>query len=112
MKTKIHHAIPALYLIASLGLPLAAGVTARADDNNHATAGDYIDDAAITAKVKAAFAEDKVVSVFDIKVETDKGNVLLTGTVDSHDQKTRAKQLAENVAGVKSVENNLHVKSD
>jgi hyperosmotically inducible periplasmic protein len=72
--------------------------------------GEYVDDASITTKVKAALVHDPVVKALDVKVETFKGIVQLSGFVDTPDQKSQAEQVARGVAGVQSVKNNISVK--
>lgn len=72
--------------------------------------GEYLDDSIITAKVKSAFVGDKQVSALDIKVETVKGVVLLSGFADSQQEIDRAVQLVRNVKSVKSVMNNIELK--
>ncbi|MGH8603740.1 MAG: BON domain-containing protein [Gammaproteobacteria bacterium] len=67
----------------------------------------YIDDAMITAKVKAALAKDPGASALAIEVETTKGMVQLSGSVDSADEKMKAESIARGVDGVKGVENGL-----
>lgn len=74
------------------------------------TAGQYVDDATITAKVKSAILADPQLKVMDIGVKTNKGAVELNGSVDSTQQKTRAVKLAQGVSGVQSVEDNLTVR--
>ena len=91
-----------------IGILLCAG-TAYATDSTTDTTGQYLDDAAITAKVKAAFAEDKWVKGIDISVRTDHGVVDLTGNVKSKDESDRATDLATKVKGVRAVHNNLTV---
>lgn len=76
------------------------------------SAGDYIDDAVITTKVKAAIAADDKLSAFQINVETLKGVVQLSGFVDTHDQITRAAEVAQKVEGVKSVTTNIQLKEE
>ncbi|OYY95805.1 MAG: hypothetical protein B7Y41_00485 [Hydrogenophilales bacterium 28-61-23] len=73
-------------------------------------AGVAIDDAEITAKVKSAFYSEPGLKTLRIGVDTVKGVVTLTGSVDSQSEFDRAKALAEAVAGVKEVENHLQVK--
>lgn len=73
--------------------------------------GEMIDDAAITAKVKAAFAQDPGVKAIDVKVDTFKGTVQLNGFVDTPDEKARAEQVARNIQGVTNVQNNISVKN-
>jgi hyperosmotically inducible protein len=73
------------------------------------SAGDYIDDSMITAKVKAAIMNDENLSASRIEVTTDKGVVKLSGTVDSEQGLDKAKILANNQPGVKSVQSELTV---
>jgi hyperosmotically inducible periplasmic protein len=84
-------------------------IAASAADSSTDTTGQYMDDAAITAKVKASFAGDKWVKGRDISVRTDHGVVDLTGTVDSKDESDRATELATQVKSVTAVHNNLTV---
>lgn len=74
------------------------------------SAGEYIDDAAITAKVKAAFIKDKEVKATEVKVETYKGTVQLSGYAGSSAAIERAAQLAGKVPGVKMVRNDIRLK--
>jgi osmotically-inducible protein OsmY len=76
------------------------------------SAGDYIDDAVITTKVKAAIAADDNLSAFAINVETFKGVVQLSGFVDTHDEITRAAEVARKVEGVKSVTTKIELKDE
>ena len=75
------------------------------------TAGQYADDATITAKVKSKFAADKEVSAMAIKVETFEGLVTLSGAAKSAEEKQKAEALARSVAGVKSVKNAIIVRA-
>ncbi|MHB1039005.1 MAG: BON domain-containing protein [Desulfobacteria bacterium] len=72
--------------------------------------GEYVDDSAITAKVKAAILNEPSLKVFQINVETFKGEVQLSGFVDSARSVSKAGEVARGVSGVKSVRNNLIVK--
>jgi osmotically-inducible protein OsmY len=72
--------------------------------------GEYIDDSAITTKVKAAIFNDPALKVFQINVETFKGEVQLSGFVDSAQNASKAGEVARGVGGVKSVKNSLIVK--
>ncbi len=72
--------------------------------------GEYVDDSAITAKVKADILGDPSLKVFQISVETYKGVVQLSGFVNSPQAVSRAGEVASRVSGVKSVRNNLIVK--
>ena len=76
-----------------------------------AKAGVAIDDAAITTKVKAAIFAEPGLKTLQISVDTVKGVVTLSGSVDSLPSSDMAKALAGAVAGVKEVENRLVIKS-
>jgi len=73
-------------------------------------AGDTLDDAAITAKIKTAILAEPGLSVLQIHVDTINGVTTLTGSVDSHQNMDKAKEIARAVAGVKKVDNKLVVK--
>lgn len=75
------------------------------------TAGQTVDDATINAKVKSQLLADPEVSGLNVNVTTYRGQVQLSGYVNSDDQKQRAEQLAKSVDGVKSVSNDLIVKA-
>ena len=72
--------------------------------------GQYIDDSAITTKVKAEIFNDPMLKVLQINVESFKGVVQLSGFVDSAQASTKAVEVARSVEGVKSVKNSLIVK--
>jgi hyperosmotically inducible protein len=88
---------------------LLGPVVAYSADTSTDTAGQYVDDAAITAKVKAAFAKDKWVKGHEISVRTDHGVVDLTGNVKTRQSSDRATKLATKVKSVTAVHNNLTV---
>jgi hyperosmotically inducible protein len=90
---------------------LLGPVGAYATDTSTDTTGQYLDDATITTKVKAVFAEDKWVKGRDISVRTDHGVVDLTGTVNSKVESDRATRLATKVKSVRAVHNNLTIGS-
>jgi len=72
--------------------------------------GQYVDDSVITTKVKAAIHREESLNVFQIKVETYKGVVQLSGFVDSEQSVMKAGEAATGVEGVVSVKNDLVVK--
>jgi hyperosmotically inducible periplasmic protein len=69
------------------------------------------EDAAITAKVKAAILAEPGLKSLQINVDTNGATVTLSGNVDNADLKERAKQIASNTSGVKGVVDQLAVKS-
>ena len=77
-----------------------------------AKTGAAIDDAEITAKVKAAIFAEPGLQTLQISVDTVKGDVTLSGSVDTPANSERAKGLAAAVSGVKHVDNRLVQKSN
>lgn len=71
--------------------------------------GEMIDDASITAAVKAKLMWSKHTEGMDTKVVTNSGKVQLTGTVGSEQAKQHAETLAKNTDGVNAVQNQLNV---
>nr|WP_315429455.1 BON domain-containing protein [uncultured Albidiferax sp.] len=74
------------------------------------TVGTEIDDTVVTASVKSALLADPDVKSLDFKVETRKGEVQLSGFVESQAQIDRATFIVQGVSGVKSLENKLSLK--
>jgi len=72
--------------------------------------GEYVDDAVITAKVKAAVLEEPSLKSAEINVETSKGRVQLSGFVRSRADINKAVEVAKGVKGVKSVKNDMILK--
>jgi osmotically-inducible protein OsmY len=97
--------IRTVFLAAALSATLAAcsGTPTRE------STGEFLDDAAITAKIKFAFARDDLIKVSDIGVDTFKGTVELSGTAASRAEMERAAQIATKVPGVKAVRNQISV---
>ncbi|ODT62684.1 MAG: transporter, partial [Nitrosomonadales bacterium SCN 54-20] len=76
-----------------------------------ASVGEKIDDTIITTKVKAALAgEDSIKNSTDIAVETQEGEVQLSGHTNDQAQMDRAVAVARGVEGVKSVVNKMEIK--
>jgi hyperosmotically inducible periplasmic protein len=95
-------------LIGALALGGLAGGCAATPTKD--STGEYVDDATVTTKVKSALLGDEAVKSFQIKVETFKGVVQLSGFVDTADEKAAAEKDATAVSGVKDVKNSLTVK--
>ena len=79
------------------------------DDRKDGEGGGAVSDAAITAKVKAAFIGDKDVSAMHIKVKTEKGVVHLSGNAGSQHEADKAVSVANGVKGVNSVSSEIRV---
>lgn len=88
--------------------PILAGC---AGTQERASTGQQIDDATITAKVKSQLLADPQVSGLQVNVETFKGQVQLSGYVNSPDERAKAEQIARQVGGVRTVANDLIVKA-
>jgi hyperosmotically inducible periplasmic protein len=94
-----------------LVLALAATAAACAPIQGRESAGEYVDDATISTKVRAEIVRDPNVKMSQVGVETMKGEVQLTGFVDSQQAKARAGEIARSVNGVKQVHNNIVVRT-
>jgi len=79
-------------------------------DEQGEKAGVAIDDAAITSKIKAAIFAEPGLKTLQISVDTVKGVVTLSGSVDSLQNSDRVKALAGAVDGVNKVESRLVLK--
>jgi len=100
MNTKL----AATCLIAGLMLVPVAGYTA---DSAPTT---YVKDSVITTKVKAELAAEKMDSLIHIGVDTtQKGEVVLTGTVKTKAAADKAVAITRAVKGVASVDNQIKV---
>jgi osmotically-inducible protein OsmY len=110
----------ALFVAAVLGSIAMAGCASTAGQpsggaaqpsagTGKQSAGEAVDDGVVTAKVKAKLIDDPLTKAYQISVETFKGTVQLSGSVDSAEARERATQLARDVGGVKDVKNSLQV---
>jgi osmotically-inducible protein OsmY len=75
-------------------------------------AGVAINDAEITTKVKATIFAEPDLKTLQISVDTIKGVVTLSGSVDTQERADRARSLTAAVSGVNEVNNHLDVKSN
>ncbi|HWR20691.1 MAG TPA: BON domain-containing protein [Verrucomicrobiae bacterium] len=95
-------------VLATAAFPL---LQACAPTATRESTGEYLDDSAITAKIKAKLLGDSTISGFAITVETFRGRVILAGFVNSQAQVDRAIALSREVAGVREVQSALVIKS-
>ncbi|WP_316391158.1 molecular chaperone OsmY [Citrobacter farmeri] len=79
-------------------------------DSSMNKVGNFMDDSAITAKVKAALVDHESIKSTDISVKTDQKVVTLSGFVESQAQAEAAVTVAKGVEGVTSVSDKLHVR--
>jgi hyperosmotically inducible protein len=94
----------AVFLAVSL-----ATMTGCASTPATESTGEYIDDAIITTKVKAAMLDQPTLKAFQIHVETFKGTVRLSGVAASRSTIDKAVEVARSVNGVKAVRNEMQV---
>ncbi|HEX5715273.1 MAG TPA: BON domain-containing protein [Thermoanaerobaculia bacterium] len=74
-----------------------------------AEVGPVLDDAAITARVKAKLIADPEINSFHIDVDTVDGRVALNGKVSSAEQRSEAEDLARGTQGVRQVVNLIQI---
>ena len=94
----------------TLGTGAALFSTGCAGTSDRQSTGEYIDNSAITAKVKSALASDDMVKAREINVDTFRGTVQLSGFVSTSAEKDRAGEIAAGVQGVHEVKNHITVK--
>lgn len=92
------------------GLLLIASLSGCAATSTRESTGQYIDNSVITSKVKAAIFDEPTLKSLQINVESFKGEVQLSGFVDSAQSVKKAGEVARSVEGVVSVKNDLVVK--
>lgn len=96
-------------LVAVLFAAVAIGAAGCATTQ---PAGQQVDDATITSRVKAKLAGEPDVSTFDFDVDTTDGLVTLRGSVDDPEVRQQAAQLARDVQGVRGVQNRIEVNGE
>lgn len=105
-KASAEHAISVARAVAGVA-GVDNGMTIKDGD---ASAGNTLDDSVITAKVKSALMSDAGIRSGDISVATRKGEVQLSGFVDSQEQIERAVIATRSIEGVQLVVNEMSVK--
>lgn len=99
-----------LLLAAASAATVFTGVAGCASTATQESTGQYMDDTAITAKVKAAIFNDASLKSAEINVETFKGVVQLSGFVNSAADIQNAVKLVQSISGVRSVRNDMRLK--
>ena len=101
-----------LLIATAVALALGGCASDSKQTSTKETTGEYVDDATVTAKVKTAIVSDVgVKAASNVNVETFRGVVQLSGFADSDEQASKAVTAAKKVNGVKSVKNDIRVKS-
>ena len=101
MRTLLATTVSALALITMTGCAVTRG---------QETVGAYVDDATITARIKARFVENQQVDASSISVETLNGTVMLSGFAKNATERTTAEGIARDVSGVRAVKNEIAVR--
>jgi hyperosmotically inducible protein len=86
--------------VGVMGLLMLIGCAATSSRDSTGESGE---DAAITARVQSSFIADPLVSASAIGVQTTQGVVHLSGAVKTEQERYRAIQLVQGVAGVKEI---------
>jgi hyperosmotically inducible periplasmic protein len=102
MKMKKHSYTTIVLLIVTLMAPLLLAACGK-------TAGETIDDATITTRVKTALLNDPDVAGLKIDVDTFKGVVTLSGGVKTKAEEAKAIAIARKISGVADVKSTLQV---
>jgi osmotically-inducible protein OsmY len=100
--------IPAIILAFGL---VGLGLSGCAVTDGQSSVGQYVDDKTIATRVKSRFAQDDSVSAMRIDVDSLNGTVQLTGFASSAAEKARAAEIARDVPDVKSVRNDIVVRT-
>ncbi len=108
MKIKL---VTTCFVIGTLLAPVAAYAEDRDSDRMHPMT--YVKDSAITVKVKAGLADEKMSSLAHIRVDTDsKGVVVLSGNARTQADADKAVSIARGTEGVTSVKSKIKIKKD
>mgnify|MGYP000706310719 CR=1 FL=1 len=102
IRTALAATITAVVLLTATGCAVTRG---------QETVGAYVDDAGITTLIKSRFVENTLVDAAAIKVETLNGTVMLSGFAKNSLERNKAETIARGVKGVKSVKNDIRLKS-
>ena len=100
-----------LALVLSLPVAVATSLVGCAPDKpSERTAGEVVDDKALSVRVETVLHGNEEYKLGDVNVTSFRDTVQLSGFVNTADQKQKAGELAAKVEGVKTVENNITVK--
>lgn len=99
------------FVIGALLIPVVTYAEDRDEDRIHPMA--FVKDSAITTKIKAKLAEEKMSSLVHIKVATtSNGEVVLSGKVRTQEEADKAVSIARETEGVTSVQSKIRVRKD
>jgi len=105
----MRHSLTAVF--AALALFGCASQPETKDTPPKSPVGQYMDDAAVTTKVKAELVKDVgAKAATEVSVTTENGVVQLAGFVSSRDEADRAVAAARQVSGVRDVKDDIRLK--
>ena len=118
MNSSHKHCLANAAMASALASILSVTLAACSNSDNSGTSqapassvGNMIDDTVLTTRVRSALMANPQINSYDFKVETLKGEVMLSGFVNSQAELNLATTLVQAVDGVKSIENNVKLKS-
>ncbi len=91
---------------------LALTLTSCSSTSTTESTSEYVDNAAITTKVKSKLVSNDIMSASNIEVESYKGTVILAGFVKTEEEKEKALDIAEKTKGVNEVKDALFLRKD
>jgi hyperosmotically inducible protein len=109
MKTNLRSLAVALCLGLTPGV--AVLFSGCAGSQSERSTGQYIDDKALSSRVRSALSDNQEYKFDDVQVTSYRSVVQLSGFVSTSNQKQKAGEIAKAVSGAKSVENNITLKN-
>ena len=101
----IHKLLARALAVAAIALVVGCAASPKQE-----ATGEYLDDAVITTKVKAAIFNEPTLKSMEINVETFKGRVQLSGFVSTQANASTAINVARGVNGVLDVKDDMRLK--
>lgn len=105
----MRHSLTRTLLTLSVLMPIAGLSLAACQAVTGRTTGQFVDDAATTARVKTALAGVKVSTLTRVDVDTRNGIVYLTGVVEDEATRQRLLETAHNAVPGKPVVSQLQI---
>ncbi|MBV8047601.1 MAG: BON domain-containing protein [Paludibacterium sp.] len=109
IRTVILPVLASLAALVACDRQAPTAATDEADPTLSDKAGEMIDDAAITARVKTKLAADAGLSTIKLSVDTDNGVVTVCGKVPDEAMRDAVSRVAAGVAGVVLINNHVTV---
>jgi hyperosmotically inducible protein len=99
------------FVIGTLLGPIAAFAVDKDSDRTHPIT--FVKDSMITARVKANLFDERMGSLANVRVDTDrKGMVVLSGRVRSQEDADKTVSITRATKGVTSVRSDMQIKKD